>query len=216
MDERLGGARQAYENAVFGGDSGGLPAAERGLDAVEADVALARGRLLHARFLAGRTAEPTELPLFERAAQLYEDLGDRRGLADALFWIGVYHQVVQGDDAAAVPVLDRCRELATEAGDGLVLSYALRHLAIAAHTAGRPDDARRWLEESTRLRRGIGFQPGVAANLIGLAYVAAGQDRRDDAVALIDEAAAIAGASGAHGVLRTAERARAELCAGRD
>jgi hypothetical protein len=41
--------------------------------------------------------------------------------------------------------------------------------------------------------------PGVAANLVGLAYIAAGQGRRDDALALIDEAGAIAAASGPAG-----------------
>jgi hypothetical protein len=35
VDERLDHARQAYEDAVFGGDPGGLPGAERDLDAVD-------------------------------------------------------------------------------------------------------------------------------------------------------------------------------------
>jgi hypothetical protein len=47
-DERIERARQQFERAVFGGDGSGLAGAERELDAVEADLALARGRLLHA------------------------------------------------------------------------------------------------------------------------------------------------------------------------
>jgi hypothetical protein len=35
----------------------------------------------------------------------------------------------------------------------LTLSYALRHLGIAEHRAGHLDQARSYLEESTRLRR---------------------------------------------------------------
>ena len=77
--------------------------------------------------------------------------------------------------------------------------------------AGRLDAARERLEESARLRREIGFMPGVAANLVGLAYIAAGQGRRGDALALIEEAAAIAAASDAHGIMRHVEEARARM-----
>jgi hypothetical protein len=49
-DDRIERARKGYERAVFGGDTSALVEAERGLDAVEADAALARGLILHARF----------------------------------------------------------------------------------------------------------------------------------------------------------------------
>jgi hypothetical protein len=71
--------------------------------------------------------------------------------------------------------------------------------------------ARERLEESTQLRREIGLLPGVAANLVGLAYIASAQDRRDDALALLDEASAIAEASNAQRISQQASLARAEL-----
>jgi hypothetical protein len=83
-----------------------------------------------------------------------------------------------------------------------VQAEALRHLGIVAYSTGRLELARQQLEESTRLRREIGLLPGAAANMIGLAYIAAGQQRSDDAQALLDEASAIAGASQAHRILR--------------
>lgn len=49
MDDPL--ERRLYERAVFGRDASGLDEAERHLSAVEADLALACGRVLHARFL---------------------------------------------------------------------------------------------------------------------------------------------------------------------
>ena len=73
------------------------------------------------------------------------------------------------------------------------------------------DAARERLEESVRLRRELGFLPGVAANLVGLTYIAAAQGRRDDALALVDEAATLAEASEAHGILRQIEEARAQI-----
>jgi tetratricopeptide (TPR) repeat protein len=213
-------ARSLYDQAVFGGDASVLVDADRDLDAVEADLALARGRVIHARFLARHgeasqdaeaLAETEEPALFERAADLYRKLGDVRGEAESLFWIGVYHQVVREDGDAALPALERSHALAAEAGDKLTSSYALRHLGYAEHIAGRLDTARERLEESTRLRRELGFLPGVAANLVGLAYIAAAQDRRQDALALIEEAGTLAEANGAHGITRHVEEARTRL-----
>ncbi|MBM0206444.1 hypothetical protein JNW90_28145 [Micromonospora sp. STR1s_5] len=54
LDARLVRAQVRYEQAVFGGDAKSLDEAERDLTALDADVALARGRLLHARFLGAR------------------------------------------------------------------------------------------------------------------------------------------------------------------
>jgi tetratricopeptide (TPR) repeat protein len=132
-------------------------------------------------------------------------------MAEALFWIGCCHQVVRRDQDAAVPVLERSLELAALDDDKRTMSEALRHLGIAEFAAGRLDQARDRLEESVRLRREIGHMNGVAGNLVGLTYVAAGQGRRDDALALIEEAAAIAKATGAHGILRQVDEARASL-----
>ena len=212
-DDRIERARALYERAVYGGDAGGLAEAERDLDAVEADTALARGRILHARYQIGSGAaeDPAELPLFERAAELYRSLGDVRGEAEASFWVGCLHQFIRRDDEIALPHLERSRRLAAEAGDKRTESEALRHLGIAAHAAGRLTEARTRLEESSRLRRESGSMPGVAANLVGLAYIAAAQDRRTDALGTLDEARAIAEAHGAHAVLQHIEQARAAI-----
>ena len=217
-DGHIEQARLLYQRAVFEGDPGLLATADRELDAVEAGLALARGRVMHGRFLQQRDTEPDqasedpgELALFERAARLYRALGDVRGEAESLFWIGCFHQVVRRDNQAAVPVLGRSLELASRAGDEPTMSEALRHLGIAAHAAGQLDTARQRLEESTRLRRESGPRAGVAANLVGLAYIAAGQDRRDDALALLDEAGAIAETSGAGRILDQVAQARRDV-----
>jgi len=81
----------------------------------------------------------------------------------------------------------------------------------AAHGTGRLEVARSWLEESTRLRREIGLLAGAAANMVGLAYIAAAQERNDDALALLDEASAIATTSQAHRILQQVNEARAQL-----
>ena len=218
MDERVRQAGLLYERAVFTGDAELLADAGRELDAAEADLAVARGKLMHTRFLlhrdqdpSGAEGDPGELPLFERAAGLYRTLGDTRGEADALFWVGCFHQVIRRDDATAIPVLEQSLELASQAGDKAVMSEALRHLGIAAHASGNLEAARQRLEESTRLRREIGHLPGVASNMVGLAYIAAAQDRVDDALALISEGGAIARAAQADRTLQQLNEARAAI-----
>lgn len=207
-DGRIETARAWCDRAVFGGEDDALDAAARELDAVEADLALLRGQVAHARFRRDQVVRETELELFERAARLYRGLGDARGEAEALFWAGCYHQTVRSDHTTAGPLFDRCLELA---GDNRTRSYALRHLGIAEHAAGRLDAARERLTESTRLRREIGFPAGVAANLVGLAYLALAGGEAAHARELLDEAGELAGQSGAAAVLRTVEQARTQL-----
>lgn len=209
--EPFGQARLLYEQAVFNGDDNALPAADLILDATEAGLALARGRIMHARFLAHQRQDAQELALFERAAALYHQLGDIRGEGESLFWVGTYHQVVRGDDEAAGPPLERAWSLAQSAGDKLTVSYVVRHLGFAEMAAGRLDGARELLEESVRLRREIGFAPGVAAGVLALAELATRAGDRDRAMALLDEARAIAAEAGAQGILRWADQARQEL-----
>jgi len=216
-DNPLEHARAAYHQAVYAGDAGGLADAERGLDALEAATAVARGQMRHARFLTERAdgsspaEDPAELPLFERAAELYRTLGDGRGEGEALFWIGCLHQVIRRDNETAVPVLERSARLAARAGDKATEAEALRHLGIAAHTAGRLDEARERLQESTRLRREIGARAGMASNMVGLAYIAAAEDRREDAATILDEAHALARSQQAHAIVRQIEQARTDI-----
>src|SRR5688572_18923965 len=88
------------------------------------------------------------------------------------FWVGAFHQVVQGDTATALPSLTRSYALATEAGDRLTQSCAARHLGFASLAAGDTGRACERFEESVLLRREIGFLPGVAAGLVALADLA--------------------------------------------
>jgi hypothetical protein len=210
-DDRLLHAQELYEQAVFGGAEGVLVKADAELDGVEADLALARGRVMHARYLSERRPDARELVLFERAVELYGGLGDTRGEAEARFWVGCYHQVVEGDTAAALPALERSAALADAAGDRLTRSYAVRHLGFAELAAGRPHAARELLEESLRLRRELDFQPGVAAALLALAQAASEGGEVEQARTLIAEAADTSAACGAYGTLRWIEVFRGEL-----
>jgi hypothetical protein len=201
-DQRLTEAYDLYEASVFYGDATAVATAGSLLDGVEADLALARGRLLHAEYLKHPQEDPRELPAFERAAELYADLGDEHGEAEALFWIGTYHQVLRNDCEASIPFLERAEQLAERSGDQLLLSYIARHLGFVEQLVnGDLDAARRRQEQSIALRREVGHRPGVAAGLLAIAEIAQQRGDRADRDRLLDEAEAIATAAGAKGTL---------------
>lgn len=198
-------ANDLYERATFDGDPRALAEGEALLDAVEADLALARGRLLHAKFLADRREDPEELAAFDRAAELYEGHGNRDGEAQARFWIGLCHRVVRGDNDAAHPHLERAYELAE---DSLTRSYAARHLGFHALAGGAADRAKEYFEESLDRRRELGHGPATAAALLPLAQLAAEAGHRDQAQALLAEAEQL---TGARNVRRWIAATRAEI-----
>jgi tetratricopeptide (TPR) repeat protein len=194
--------RDRYEQAAFGGDEAALATGMTEVTALQGAVDLARGRLLHTRFLGDHQDRPEELAAFERAAAAFRDAGEVSGEAEALFWIGCYHQAVHGANAAALPQFERAGELAVAAGDMLTLSYVERHLGYLDWDAGRTEQARSRFEESLRLRRELGFQPGVAAALLALAEFAKSQGDAAEADRYAAEARQVAEAAGARGVLR--------------
>ncbi|MFJ1806774.1 MULTISPECIES: tetratricopeptide repeat protein [unclassified Streptomyces] len=204
-------AGELFEVAMFGGDTSALARADDVLDAVEAPLSLARGKVLHVRFLNDREENIQELVLFERAAELYERLGDASGEAEALFWVGCWHQVVKGAGATGRPYFERSYALAKSVDDRMTMSYAIRHLGFADRDAGHFDQARERLTESVTLRREIGFRPGEAAGLVALAYLAAETGDPTAASHHLDEAQSVAESSGAKAVSGWIEQARTHI-----
>ena len=207
MDDRVSRAAGRYELAMFGGDPSELDLADRDLDAVEADLALARGRIAHARFFVDRVEDPRELADFERAARLYCGLGEVEGEALASFWVGCVHQVVRRDGEGALPALQH----AYETGGNLTRSYAARHLGFHALEARDLERAGALLEESLQLRRTQGSAAEVAAAVLALAEQRALAGQADESEQLIAEADETARSAGAVGVLRWVAATRKEL-----
>ncbi|MFE4579336.1 tetratricopeptide repeat protein [Streptomyces chartreusis] len=201
-------AGELFEAAMFGGDASALEQSDAVLDAVEAPLSMSRGKVLHVRFLNDREENSQELVLFERAAELYKRLGDASGEADALFWIGCWHQVVKGDGVTGEPFFERSYALAKSVDDRMTMSYAIRHLGFADKDADHFDRARERLTESVTLRREIGFRPGEAAGLVALAYLAAETGDPSAALRYLDEAQSVAESCGAKAVSGWIEQAR--------
>jgi tetratricopeptide (TPR) repeat protein len=207
VEDPLARADLLNEQALFAGDADARAAAERELDRAEARLLLERGRVLHARFLAEREEDPRELELFQAGLELARGAGDDRLVAEALFWVGIVHQVVRGDNEASLPHFEQSYAKATELGDPKLQSYAVRHLGFVHDAAGRHDEAWAAFEESARLRREESFLPGVAAALLTLGEVAAEQGRPEESKRLLDEALELAERSGAHAIRSRIEAA---------
>lgn len=206
-DERVTRAWESYVRATFGGDPSGLDLADCELDGAEADLALARGRIAHARFFVDRVERPDELQQFERAIDLYRRIGDAHGEALASFWVGCAHQVVRGDGVSALPALQH----AYQEGDPLTRSYAARHLGFHALETHDLPRAGALLEESLNLRHIHGSPAEIAAAQLALAEQRALSGAGDESARLLDEAEAAARTIGAAGVLRWVAATRDEL-----
>ena len=200
-------AEHAYQAAMFAGETDGAAEALRDLGGNGPEYDLARGKLRHCANIAERRQDTEELACFERAETAFAKCGDSRGAGEALFWQGCYHQVLADDDEIARPLFERALELSKQAGDALMKSYSLRHLGISCHMAKNLDAAEHLLQESTRLRREIGFEAGVAANLVGLAFIALDRGDREQAQIRAQEAERTARGCGAHAVVSWARQA---------
>jgi len=151
-----------YDDAVFGGRpeavGTGLVAARH----AQAVVDLARGKLLHARYLAAdkRSGDvPEELGAFESAAEGFAAVGDERGRGEAVLWLGLYHQVVRSDSEAALPFLESARDVAhAERDDGR------RRVPLQLELARRGADskARQHRDRAVRLHHPDVGQRGLA------------------------------------------------------
>ena len=165
-------------------------AAERGDRGLEAFALSRRGLALHGEFLRDRSRgePPEEMPYFERALAIRRETGDEHDIAESLFHVGLVHQVVRDDNETARPLFE---ESLRRAPDPLTQSYALRHIAFCDDAAGDAETAERRHQEALELRRRVGWQAGIAAQLAAVADHRARRGDREGAAELAREARAI-------------------------
>jgi tetratricopeptide (TPR) repeat protein len=110
--------------------------------------------------------------LFEKSRASYRDLGDRSGVAQETFFLGLtFEQEGKTEEAGAR--YRQARALAEEIGDRSTLSYACRHLGGLAEARGDLDEALALQRRSLALREEIGF-----ARLVPFALIAVGDVER--------------------------------------
>jgi DNA-binding CsgD family transcriptional regulator len=131
----------------------------------------------------------------EESITIFRALGDRRGLAWALFALGMT-LTYQGDPALAYPVLDESVAIFGQLQDDLAPAWAIHFLAMLDRLQGAYDRAQTRFEECLQLFHQLGNQSGIASTLHELAKVAHEQGDYLRARMLAEQSLALARAQG--------------------
>lgn len=129
----------------------------------------------------------TAAPLLARAGAESECVGDRRGLAMALFMQGWLEQHLGSRYAAGRQLIERSLPLFEELGDHTYRAAALLELGHIAIELGDYGEAQELCERGLKLSRDIGYAAGVAESLYQLARVERARGRFGEAMRLLDE-----------------------------
>jgi len=127
-----------------------------------------------------------EQALAAEALEISQRLGDRRGIAESLFALGV--AVGEGGDwAGARPLFDDSLRLYRDLGDEARVLWGTRALAWAHAEFGDLEGARPLYEDALRQARSAGNRLGESVLLGSLSWLAVREGRIQDAPALIKE-----------------------------
>jgi predicted ATPase/class 3 adenylate cyclase len=184
---RLGGAlREFWWAQAQSGE--GRHWLERALRAAPDAPAAARATaLLGAGLLAGEQGDPASASTFLRQGQaLYEQLGDRRGLAEALVGLGET-AVVQGRYEQARPLLERAVREAQAAGSQHLAALALNFIGNGLYLQGRWTAARPMYEQAREGFQSVGNPHGVAVVIVQIGLCALEGGDQHEARALVRE-----------------------------
>ena len=91
------------------------------------------GLLTHFRSLSGGASQPgavTEMDLFQAALTIRREIGDRAGIAESLFGVGLVHQILRNDWDTAMSMFREAMTMADEHGDDLTRSEIHRHVGF--------------------------------------------------------------------------------------
>jgi len=170
----------------------GLGRISRALDANPAPGAVRARALIGASDLAEVTGEHSRRAGLwaKEALALHRELGDARGVAKALFRVGV-EAVEAGNWERATELLNQSLGEFRETGDLYFVPWITRTLAWARASSGDLAGARELYEEGLRAAREIGSTSAEAALLGSLGWLAGKEGRPLDALTLYHQSLAL-------------------------
>lgn len=136
------------------------------------------------------TGDTRAYSLVEQAIDAFREIGDMRGLAEALL-SAMWHAVNAGDGQRVEVTGEEAVSLFHALGDTGRMAEVLFVLGITAQFQGDAERAIERHEEGLRLRRGRGDERGTIEQLAALATIALQQRDRVRARTLLDESLAI-------------------------
>ncbi|WP_053202130.1 hypothetical protein [Jiangella muralis] len=156
--------------------------------------------------MSGGAAALAELPpsaidaeeaLFTQALELRRAIGDRAGIAESLFGVGLVHQVLRGDWDTAMPYFREALIEADAHGDLYTRSEAYRHVGFFhLVVSGRPSEAVDHLARSLELREELGDPRLLASASLALGQALLIAGRREAGLAALRDAVDAGAAAG--------------------
>lgn len=143
-------------------------------DDQRAAALMATGRLHYFPMFQAEAPDATvPLNFFTQANQIWQNTGNKRGICESQFWIGLIYQIFLLDLEKAERYFRAALELAEAHEFKLEKSYLVRHLGFIAQKRGELDAARTLLEQSLALREEIDFIVYLPFSLLSLGSVCA-------------------------------------------
>lgn len=125
-----------------------------------------------------------EEALFRQALAIQREIDDQAGVAESLFGVGLVHQVLRQDWAAALPCFREALALADQHADAYVRSECYRHMGFyyfaEQHDA---DTALENLRTSQRLREEWGDPRSISSGTLAIGQIELLAGRHADAAA---------------------------------
>lgn len=159
---------------------------------IEASALTRLGMLLHFAAIGedlSRADWAAEERLFQEALAIQREADDPAGAAEALFGLGLVHQVLRGDWATAMPFYREALELAERYADEMVRSEVHRHIGFFhVYVAGDPREGLKHLRMSQVLRERYGDPRRIATGTLALGEAELAAGNRAEAMRLLHEA----------------------------
>lgn len=136
------------------------------LDRSSPTAQLLAARLAYSRLLFRRDLRADDRAVAEAGYRAAVESGDEKLRGWANFHWGVLLDLIDKDEARALPLYEAALEIAVKTGDGYLESYVIRHLSQHKEPAERIPMLRR----SLHLRASFGARPQTLAAQAALAY----------------------------------------------
>jgi tetratricopeptide (TPR) repeat protein len=175
-----------------------------------ATLETAEGQLTYWNALEGTNEWGPPTSHFDRAIQLYQELGDDVGLGEATFYRGLVYQM-QNQNEPARKVFDKALKLTHETGDERIRSFVARHIGYLQESAGEIEPARASFRESLELRQRNDMKVFVPFAMILLADFEGEQKHPAEAIDYAEQAIELAQSGNSPRALYSAHLTLAKL-----
>jgi len=123
---------------------------------------------------------------YQESLEIFEELGDTRGIASTLHQLGMIHQD-QGRYDEAEEIYQESLKIAKDGGNKRAIARTLHQLGTIHQQHGRYDEAVTMYQESLKMAEELGNRSGIASTLGQMGTIHQAQGRYNEAVMMYQE-----------------------------